>query len=103
MAEGTFSDITVIGNNASPCDSYRTSDRASLASAKLRCSNRNFRGSIEPAHEQFVGVWFTCWRYWTASIRILNTARNRSPGPTSRSPRPVVRALVGAVIGSSAI
>jgi hypothetical protein len=33
MAEGPFSDITVIGNNASPCDSYRTSDRASLASA----------------------------------------------------------------------
>jgi hypothetical protein len=38
-----------------------------------------------------------------SSIRILNTARNRWSGPTFRRLWLLVSALVGAVIGSSAI
>jgi len=54
-----------------------------------------FRGQVGPAK--------TRWRHSAPSIPIRNTARNRPPGATNRRPRPLVRALVGAVIGSSAI
>ena len=37
-----------------------------------------------------------------ASTRIRNAERNSPPGSTRRSPRPLVSALVGAVIGSIA-
>lgn len=40
--------------------------------------------------------------HWSASTRIRNAALNSAPGSTRCSPRPLVRALVGAVIGSSA-
>ena len=50
-----------------------------------------------------VGTAQARWRHSASSIRIRNTAPNRLPGATNRRPRPLVRALVGAVIGSSAI
>ena len=40
--------------------------------------------------------------HWAVSMRIRNAARNAPPGLTSWSPRPLVSAFVGAVIGSSA-
>jgi hypothetical protein len=64
------------------------------------------RDSLKPHPALDIGSdrdpWCDPNGHWAVSMRIRNAARNAPPGLTNWSPRPLVSAFVGAVIGSSA-